>query len=153
MADTDDTLLLTAYVDGELSPDAARRLETRLDLDPVLRARERRLRGAVAAVEALPTPQPSAGLRDKVLAAVATPSLAERVGAWLTLPRVAPVGLALAAAGAAVVLWPRDADGDDEEQVFLAQNLDLVEDLDVLGLDTADDLEVIASLHELELQR
>ncbi|HNP71505.1 MAG TPA: response regulator, partial [Kouleothrix sp.] len=52
----------------------------------------------------------------------------------------------------AVLRRPRGEE-DEAEQLLLAQNLDVVEDLDVMGLETADDLEVIASLHVLELQR
>jgi anti-sigma factor RsiW len=154
MADTDDIRELTAYVDGELPAAEARRLEARLAQQPHLRAAEQRLRRAIAAVQALPSPQASPALRRKVLAAVEAPGPGERLRAWLSLPRLVPAGLAVAAAATAVALWPRsDEAEDEEEQVLLAQNLDVVEDLDVLGLDSADDLEVIASLHELEVAR
>ncbi len=153
MVEPDDTLQLTAYVDGELEAGQARRLEARLAQDPELREREQRLRRAVAAVEALPSPEASPGLRRKVLAAVEAPSLAERLKAWLTPPRLAALGMATAGTALVVAMWPRGDDADGEEQLLLAQNFDVVEDLDVMGLETADDLEVIASLHELELQR
>jgi len=152
MVEPDDALQLTAYLDGELDPAEVLRLQARLAQEPALRAREQRLRQAIAAVEALPSPQASPGLRRKVLEAVATPTLAERLQAWLTGPRLGLVGLAAAGAATAVALWPTE-EGEEDEQLLLAENFDVVEDLDVMGLDTADDLEVIASLHELEMQR
>jgi anti-sigma factor RsiW len=153
MAENDDALQLTAYVDGELPEEARHRLEARPAVEPALKGMEQRLRVAMARVEALPSPQASAGLRRQVLAAVEPATPLERLRAWLTGPRLGAVGLAAAGAAAAVALWPGGEEPDEAEQVLLAQNLDLIEDLDVLGLDTADDLEVIASLHELEMQR
>ncbi len=143
---------LTAYLDGELPPDRVRELEAALAADPALRALEARLRASLAALEALPNPEPapSAALRRAVLDAVSGPTWAER---WLTWPRWAPLGLALAAAAVAVLAWPRpgdEASGLDEERLLLAQNLEEVEDLDLVGLETEADLEVIAALHELE---
>lgn len=143
---------LTAYIDGELTPERSKEVEAALSADPALRALEQRLRQAIGAVEALPAPvaHPSAQLRRNVLAAIDAPSFWQR---WFTLPRLAPMGLALAAAAVAVVVWPRPEEGGpiDEEKLFIAQNLDVVEDLDLVGLDSADDLDVVASLHELEV--
>lgn len=153
MVDPDDTLQLTAYLDGELDSAEAARLEARLSRDPALRARADRLRRAIAAVEALPAPEASTALRRKVLAAVEPPTLLERLRASLTQPRVALAGLAAAGATIVAVGVLTRPEDDDEDQLLLAQNLDLVEDLDVMDLDSADDVEVIASLHELEIQR
>lgn len=143
---------LTAYVDGELAPEKVREMEAALARDPALRSLEQRLRQSIGAVEALPLPAPSPALRRAVLEAIAQPTFWER---WFTLPRLLPVGLALAAALTAVVVWPRlgleEGLPADEEKLLLAQNLDVVEDLDLMDLDSAEDLEVVADLHELEV--
>lgn len=140
---------LTAYIDGELSPERVRALSAALERDPKLRALEQGLRRSIEAVEALPLPEASAGLRRAVLEAVSRKTFRER---WFTLPRLLPLGLALAA-GIAVVVWPRgeEAGGSlDEEKLLLAQNLEVVEDLDLMDLGSTEDLDVVAHLHELE---
>lgn len=140
---------LTAYIDGELPPEKVRELEAALAKDPQLRSLEQRLRRSIDAVEALPLPQTSAALRRAVLAEIGRPTFWEK---WFTLPRLLPVGLALAAGLTAVVLWPREETPVlDEEKLLLAQNLEVVEDLDLVDLGSAEDLDVVAQLHELEV--
>jgi anti-sigma factor RsiW len=159
MVERDWTLEVTAYVDGELSADEARAFEAALQHDPALRALEQKLRRTIVAVEALPQLEsPSVALRRQVLTAIdAQPRpWLERLGAWLTPGRLVPVGMAMAALVAGVVAWsPRGTDDQltDADQLLVAQNIDVVEDLDLVGADSAEDLEVIASLHELEVQR
>lgn len=149
---------LTAYIDGELPEARAKEVEAALAADPQLQALEARLRATVAAVEALPAPAPSPALRRAVLATLDEPTWREKVKAWLTPPRLVPVGLAVAAAVTAVVLWPAAASVDspaglDEDALLLAQHLDLAEDLDLVGLESPDDLAVVAQLDELEVLR
>jgi len=151
----DWTEQLTAYVDGELSEMEARALEAELERDPALRALEQKLRRTVALVEAMPAPEPSSALRRAVLSRIDEPTLGERLKAFFTPARLGVAGLAAAAAVATVVVvaaQPKDVPGD-EEQLFLAQNMEVIEDLDLVGLDSPDDLDVVASLHELEVQR
>jgi len=145
---------LTAYIDGELDDARARQVEAALAADPQLRALEQQLRATVAALKTLPEPAPSAALRRAVLAKVDEPTWRERLARWLTPPRLVPVGLAVAAALTAVVVWPRGADAPvDEDALLLAQNLDVAEDLDLVGLDSPDDVAVVAHLDELEVLR
>ncbi|MEW5738880.1 MAG: zf-HC2 domain-containing protein [Myxococcota bacterium] len=148
---------LTAYIDGELPPERAKQVEAALAADPKLKALEARLRATVQAVEALPAPQPSAALRRAVFSKLDEPTWRERVLKWLTPPRLVPVGLAVAAAVTAVVLWPPGATvtepGFDEDALLVAQNLELADDLDVVGLDSPDDVAVVAQLDELEVMR
>lgn len=144
---------LTAYIDGELSDEKRKELEAALAADPKLRALEQQLRRSIAAVEALPMPamDSSPALRRAVLNAVGEPTWKEK---WLRWPTLAPLGVALAAAAVTVVVWPRtdvSEPGLDEEKLLLAQNLEVVEDLDLVDLASADDLDVIAELHELEV--
>lgn len=138
---------LTAYIDGELPPERQRAMEAALAKDPALRSLEQRLRKSVALVEALPLPETSPSLRRAVLAEIGKPTFFER---WFTLPRLVPLGLAMAA-GVALVVWPREEAGLDEEKLMLAQNLEVVEDLDLVDLGSAEDLDVVAQLHELEV--
>ena len=138
---------LTAYIDGELAPEKARALEAAMEKDPALRSLEQRLRRSIAAVEELPLPQTSPALRRAVLEAIAQPTFFER---WFSLPRLLPLGLALAA-GVALIVWPRADETIDEDKLLLAQNLEVVEDLDLMDLGSTEDLDVVAQLHELEV--
>jgi anti-sigma factor RsiW len=145
---------LSAYIDGELPPERVAQLEAALAKDPALRSLEQRLRKSIEAVEAMPLPETSPALRRAVLAAIdqVQPSFWER---WFTLPRLIPLGLAMAAGVSVVVLWPgtveESAGALDEEKLLLAQNLEVVEDLDLVDLDSMEDLDVVAQLHELEV--
>ena len=144
---------LTAYIDGELPPERVREVEAALAKDPALRALEQRLRQSIAAVEALPAPR---GLACAAARGAGGDRRAHLLRErWFTLPRLLPLGLALAAGLVAVVVWPRVGRRPpvDEEKLLLAQNLDVVEDLDLVDLDSADDLDVVADLHELEVTR
>lgn len=141
---------LTAYIDGELPPEKVRALEAAMANDPALRSLEQRLRRSIAAVEELPMPQTSPALRRAVLEAISKPTFFER---WFTLPRLLPLGLALAA-GVTLIVWPRGEESGapiDEEKLLLAQNLEVVEDLDLMDLGSTEDLDVVAQLHELEV--
>jgi anti-sigma factor RsiW len=145
---------LTAYIDGELPPARAAEVAAALAADPQLKALEAKLRATVVALKGLPDPDPSLSLRRKVLALVDEPTWKERLAKWLTPPRLVPVGLAVAAAVTAVVLWPGQpvvVEGLDEDALLVAQNLELAEDLDLIGLESPDDLAVVAQLDELEV--
>lgn len=142
---------LSAYIDGELPPARVKELEAALAKDPALRSLEQRLRQSIEAVEAIPLPQTSSpALRRAVLAAIDQPTFWER---WFTLPRLLPIGLVAAAGVSALVFWPRaeETAALDEEKLLLAQNLEVVEDLDLVDLGSMEDLDVVAELHELEV--
>ncbi|MBK7857784.1 MAG: hypothetical protein IPJ65_03985 [Archangiaceae bacterium] len=146
---------LTAYIDNELSELEARRIEEALRLDPELAALEQKLRTAVKAVEALPAPAPAtAALRRAVLQRLDEKTALQRLRGFFTLPRLVPVaGLAAAAAITVVVVGrPVDKPGLDDETLFVAQNIEVLEDLDLIGLENPDDLDVVANLHELEVR-
>lgn len=144
---------LTAYLDGELPPAQVQELEAALAKDPALRALKERLQRAIGAVAALPSPEASPALRRAVLTgAEAPPSLAERVAAFFTLPRLAPLAGVAAAVGVAVVVARRGGsdNGAEMEQLALAHDLDVLDDYDVIGLESADDVDVVLNLKELE---
>ncbi|MFT3713987.1 MAG: zf-HC2 domain-containing protein [Archangium sp.] len=147
---------LTAYIDGELSPERTKEMEAALAADPSLRAMEQKLRAMVQAVEALPQPvtASSAAMRRAVMNAVSEPTFREK---WLRWPVLMPVAGLAAAAAVTLVVWPRanveTPAGLDEEQLLLAQNLEVVEDLDLVGLESPEDLDVVADLQDLEVMR
>ena len=156
----DWTAELTAYIDGELEEADAKALEAQLATDPALKAQEQQLRRTVALMAKVPQVEPSADLRRAVLNGLDTaPSFGERLMAWLTPARLVPAAALLTAAVVTVVMV-RGGAGEklpqgvpvEDEQLLIAQNMEVLEDLDLVDLDTADDLDVVASLHELEVQ-
>ncbi|MBS1150142.1 MAG: hypothetical protein H6Q89_1840 [Myxococcaceae bacterium] len=147
---------LTAYIDGELSELDLQRVKAAIAADPKLAALEALLRSTITAVEALPSPQPSQALRRAVLNGLDAPaSFRERLQQWFRPSRLMPaVGLAAVAALVAVIAQQGRQAGPlheaEEEQLYVAQNLDVLEDLELAGLESAEDLEVIAQLDSLE---
>ncbi|MCP3138929.1 anti-sigma factor family protein [Pyxidicoccus xibeiensis] len=148
---------LTAYVDGELPPARRAEVEGHLGACAGCRATHALLRNAVARLAELPAFEPSANTRRAVMAKLdALPApWWERLKALLRPAVLVPsVGLA-AAVGVALLLVGPGADAPpelaDPVMLELAANLELVEDYEVLGLDSAEDLEVVANLHELEV--
>jgi anti-sigma factor RsiW len=149
---------LTAYLDGELPAQSRNALEAHLGSCASCPRALNLLRRTMEVVASIRVPevQISPALRRAVLQRVAEQTLAEKLRAWLS-PRVWIPSAGLAAVALlAVVAANRGftaADPDDEElaQYELAANLEVVEDLDVLGLETEEDLEVLEHLHELEV--
>jgi anti-sigma factor RsiW len=146
---------LTAYLDGELSEVEVKELEVALAKDAALRATLESLRSALSAMKAMPEPAASAALRRSVLAQIEGPqSFGERVKLFFTLPRLIPVAGLAAAAALAVVVTVRGAGGDkppaDPEQLYVAQNMDLLEDMELIGLEHPEDLDVVMNLDALE---
>ena len=135
---------LTAYLDGELDVDARVRVEAHLPTCAACTADLALLRGLPAQLAALPGLEPSAQLRRDVLNA-----LPERRAGWLARLLLPAAGLAAAAAATVAVMHKPQQHVDE---LALAQNLEVVEDLG--ALQTADlsdeDLEVVANLDQLE---
>jgi len=148
---------LTAYVDGELSPARRAEVEAHLGTCAECHSTEALLRRTMTSLAALPEFKPSADTRRAVLAKVdALPlPLWERLKALLR-PSVLVPSLGLAAALGGVLLFAgqesQSLDVTDAGALELAANLELVEDYDIVGLDSSEDLEVIENLHELEVQ-
>jgi anti-sigma factor RsiW len=156
---------LTAYVDQELPPLKVHRLEDHLPTCESCPGTLALLRRAVSALEAMPAFSPSPALRRAVLTRIseAPPSLLERLRGLLRPQLLVPAlsAAALLAVGVAVVQLSRRGEGPaadaplmvaDATELELAKNLDLVEDLDVVGLESPEDLEVVEHLDELEGQ-
>ncbi len=153
----DYTAELTAYIDGELGAEDVRALEAALAADPALRALEQRLRRTVHMLKAMPEASAdSARLRESLLHELDAQTVS-RLPAWFSMKTLVP-GVALAAAalvGVVVMQGTQPAGGVSvqDEELLVAQQFDVVEDMDLAGLESPDDLDVIAQLNELEVQR
>jgi anti-sigma factor RsiW len=150
---------LTAYVDGELPPARRAQVEAHLGTCADCHATEALLRRTVQQLATLPEFVPSASMRREVLAKVDAlpPGFRERLRALLRPGVLVP---SAALAGAAVLaLHMGKAPGrepaldvTDAGALEVAANMDVAEDYDVAGLDSVEDMEVVAHLHELEVR-
>jgi len=147
---------LTAYVDRELSTLRERQVSLHLPTCASCRSTLGLLERTVARVETMPAFEPSAGLRRAVLNRIdQPPALLDRLRAALT-PGVMMPSFGLAAAALVVVVLNqsnRNPPGPpllEPGQLELATNLEMVEDYDVLGLESPEDVEVVRNLKELE---
>lgn len=146
---------LTASLDQELPALEAARLAAHLPTCPDCRATEALLRTGLQAVATLPAFEPSSALRRALLAQVdALPtSLGARLRALLRPWVLVPVGGGLAA-GLVVTLLvlqrPHAPELSPPAQLELAMNFDVVDDYEVLGIDSPEDLDVVEHLQELE---
>lgn len=151
---------LTAYVDGELPPPHRARVEAHLGTCAACQGTERLLRVTVARMAQLPAFTPSPSARRELLARVDAlpPTWRERLAHLLKPGVLVPsAGLATAAALALLVAGRARVESPGMEEwdagaLEVAANLELVEDYEVLGLDSSDDLEVVENLHELGVQ-
>lgn len=147
---------LTAYVDGELAPPHRARMEAHLGTCEACQRTERLLRVTVARMAELPAFTPSPATRREVLARLDAlpPTWRERLASLLR-PGVLVPSLGVAAAAVLAVLVVGRGGGEpaleewDPGALEVATNLELVEDYEVLGLTSSDDLEVVENLHEL----
>ncbi|NOK15186.1 anti-sigma factor family protein [Corallococcus exercitus] len=151
---------LTAYVDGELPPPHRARVEAHLGTCAECQGTERLLRLTVARMAELPDFTPSPSARRELLARVDAlpPTWRERFARLLKpgvlVPSAGLAGLASMAVLALLVAGRTRVEAPALEEwdpgaLEVAANLELVEDYEVLGLDSSEDLEVVESLHEL----
>lgn len=146
---------LTAYVDQALPALPAARLAAHLPGCADCRATEALLRSTVARLSALPAFEPSPALRRALLSQVDAlpPTVSSRLKA-LFRPRVwVPAGGLVAAALVGAVLFlhhPPAPELSTPAQLELAMNFDVVDNYEVLGIDSPEDLDVVEHLQELE---
>jgi anti-sigma factor RsiW len=147
---------LTAYVDGELNAAAMAAVRAHLAGCADCRSTEVLLRRALERLAALPAFEPSVDLRRNVLTRLdrLPPPLGERLRRLLG-PAVLVASAAGLVAGVLVVQGrpPRAPELMDGAGLAVAMNFEVVSDYEVLGLDSPDDLEVVAHLQELEASR
>ena len=146
---------LTAYVDRELDDVSRKAIDAHLSVCGRCRASLALLQDAVGELAALPSPPPSPNLRRDVLRRIDQPGRwIDRVQWWIRRPAVwVPAGALTAALVAALALSARGeraTDAEEAMQLELAANLEEVEDLDVVGLEDPEDLEIVLHLPELE---
>jgi anti-sigma factor RsiW len=145
---------LTALLDGALPPDHRAAVESHLAACDACRARRDRLARTLAALSALPPPpEPRPGFEQRFYARLARERPARKgLAGWLgTRPwrwAVPATGLAAAAVVAFAVVEQR------QDRLEMARHLDLLEDYVVVasldsGVDSAEDVEVVAHLDEL----
>jgi anti-sigma factor RsiW len=98
--DEERTLLLGAYLDGEIDPLAARTLEGRLDTDSEAAAELAEIEALRRALRADRSEDlPSEDLRKRVEAVARPPRLRERTWSWQALAASALIGAVLSGAG------------------------------------------------------
>ena len=149
---------LTAYLDQELSPARAQEVTAHLRTCASCAPALALLRHTVGRLSEVAVFEPSAQLRRSVLNAIAN----EPAGAWEALKRrwwmtrlLVPT-LAGATALGVVLLVTHQSNQRlanemaETESIELAANLEVVRDLDVLGVEQPDDVEVVANLDDLE---
>jgi len=150
---------LTAYVDGELSPQLTTAVRAHLAGCAACRSTEALLRGTVATLDALPAFEPSVGLRHSVMERLDAPpsTLGERLRRWLPPSVFLPSAAVLVSAVVVAVLLTSGSLGHrlpaelrDSQALDVAMNYDVLRDYDVLGVDNPDDVEVVAQLDRLE---
>jgi anti-sigma factor RsiW len=148
---------LTAYVDGELAAAERARVEAHLAGCDSCRATQALLLRTVAVLRDVPALEPSAEVRRQVLRRIdeQAPSLGARLLAgwratWL-LPTLAGTAAA-AILAVALIRGPGVDPGELTETggLELATNFEVVRDLDVVGLDSPDDWDVVMQLDALE---
>ena len=150
---------LTAYVDGELSPAETAAVRLHLSSCADCRSTEALLRRTLQTLEALPSFEPSLGLRRTVLHEVEAvpPGFRQRLGSWLTPTVLVPSATGLLTAVVLAVLVAKHGaqpalppELQDTTALDLAMNYDVVANYDLLDLESPDDVEVVAHLQELE---
>jgi anti-sigma factor RsiW len=147
---------LTAYLDGELNPAATAAVRAHLAGCADCRATEGLLRSTVETLRTLPAFEPSGDLRRNVLTRLdrLPPALGARLRAVLRPVVLVPSALALVAA--ALVLQARTTPSSellDGAGLAVAMNFEVANDYEVLGLDSPEDVEVVAHLQELEARQ
>ncbi len=141
---------LTAYLDGELPTGRRQELESHLRECRSCQATAQLLERTVGKLASLPGFEASPSLRAAVLSQIAQqPSSLGDTLRQLWRPRLLVPSAGLAAAALLAVLsagkGPRDA-----HERELGASLEMIEDYEVLGLTSIEDLEVVQHLHELE---
>ncbi len=145
---------LTALLDGALAPDEARAVRAHLADCPGCRAEEARLRRVTVLLGALPPPPPPSPAFAAGLEARLEAERGRRSGLLQQLlGRRWRLAVPVAAAAAAAVLAVVSVRHDRTRERAIAARLELLEEYAAVAslgdVETAEDAEVVAHLHEL----
>jgi anti-sigma factor RsiW len=148
---------LTAYLDGELDAATRVRVETHLGSCPECQGTHALLERGLKRMEGLPAFEPSAGARRAFLLRMdgVKDPWPLRLKGYLK-PAVLLPATGLFAAGVVATVVAVHTEGRHrgadlgEGQLELAQNLEVLENYEVLGLQKPEDVEVVMHLRELE---
>jgi anti-sigma factor RsiW len=141
---------LTAYLDGELPTARRDEVQNHLRECRSCQATAQLLERAVAKLASLPAFEASRSMRAAVLSQIAQPPLSLRDKfrqLWRPGLLVPSAGLAAAALLGVLLVGKGPRDTRERE---LSANLEMIEDYEVLGLTSIEDLEIVQHLHELE---
>src|SRR5262249_35376886 len=94
---------LVAFLDGELTGEAARAVETRLNLDPAARAEAESLKRTWDLLDFLPRPEPSPSFTERTLSKLAPAEKARSGAVPAQRPRWMPVALGVGWAAAVLL--------------------------------------------------
>jgi hypothetical protein len=142
---------LVAFLDGELTGEAAQAVETRLSRDPAVRAEAEALKRTWELLDYLPKPEPSANFTHRTLSQVQPVRPKAPAGAWKCRPWILGVGWAAALLVASVggyagynLLIPREP-GEQE----LVRDLRIIENKRLYEM--VEDLEFLRDLNRPDL--
>ena len=144
---------LTAYLDGELPQSRREAVAVHIAHCSSCQLTAEVLKDTVSKLASLPPIEVSRSLRVEVLSRIAREpvkprhSLRDFLQARLLFPSA---GLAAAAVAALLILGRPSREAHELRQYELGSNLELVEDYEVIGITSLEDLEVVQHLHELE---
>jgi len=144
---------LTAYIDGELPPSRREAVAVHLAQCPSCQQTAEVLQDSVSKLASLPPLEVPGWLRAQVLSQIAREPIKARrkLGDFLQVRLLLPSAGLAAAAAMALLLWARPSREVPElRQYELGANLEVIEDYEVLGITSIEDLEVVQQLHELE---
>ncbi|MFN0063943.1 MAG: anti-sigma factor family protein [Myxococcaceae bacterium] len=152
---------LTAYLDEALDPLARAQVEAHLPTCVTCNQALAELREAALAMSRLsrpePSPERSMALRRRVMSQIAQEPLPwrMRLAEWAKPARWVPAAALTGAATVLVTYSVMNSSNDswkelEPQGLELAANYEVLEDMDVLGLESTADVEVVAALHELE---
>jgi anti-sigma factor RsiW len=146
---------LTAFVDRELPVLRFHEMTEHLSTCDACRGIESLLRRTVAQLHALPAYEPSPLMRQAVMKRLESRKQPSWFESLLSPRRLVPALVAVTAAAVVLVFSRRETrlDLTDHRDFEIAQNMEMVEDYELLGLQTPEDIEAVQQLHELEVQR
>jgi len=146
-------LELTAYIDGELPASRREAVAVHLARCPTCQQTAEVLRDTVSKLVSLPPVEVSGSLRSAVLSRIAQEPVRARhkLRDFLQIRLLLPSAGLAATAAMALLLWTRPSRELHElRQYELGANLEIIEDYEVLGITSIEDLDVVQHLHELE---